>query len=402
MGYYDGYDGNLSSKNRNLWDRIGIGLIGVAAGGLIMYWGVTDGNLFTSNNNNAPTNNYITSSNKAADDIRSIDISTAMTEAAANVHESVVGVSNMKSVGDFFSQGTTTQEQGSGSGVIYKKEGNTVYIVTNNHVIESADTLEITLSNGEKKEAKLVGRDTLMDLAVISITTEEDVNVAEFGDSGQIKLAEPVIAIGNPLGLELSGSITQGIVSGIDRLVPVYNEQGSEIWSAVVIQTDAAINPGNSGGALVNLEGQVIGINSMKVSQSAAEGIGFAIPINNVVPIIEELEKSGVIARPYLGIELSDISGLTDYSRQKELGLPENVTNGIVIMKFSADSPAQQAGLKQFDVVVELAGEKINSLVDFKKILYSVVKPGETVELKYYRDGSLETTNVTVGSYTDQ
>ena len=183
------------------------------------------------------------------------------------VADSVVGVTNLQTVRDIWSSSETTKETGTGSGVIYKKQDGKAYIVTNHHVVEGAQELDITFDDGTKAEGRLIGSDMWTDLAVIEIDATDVKAVAEFGDSDALKRGETVIAIGNPLGLGFSGSVTLGVVSGKDRSIPVdFNEDGIVDWYADVLQTDAAINPGNSGGALMNLAGQLIGINSMKIS----------------------------------------------------------------------------------------------------------------------------------------
>ena len=212
----------------------------------------------------------------------------------------------------------TTRETGTGSGVIYKKQGDKAYIVTNHHVVEGAEELEITFDDGRKTEGKLVGSDMWTDLAVIEIDAKLVKTVVEFGDSDALKRGETVIAIGNPLGLGFSGSVTVGVVSGKDRSIPIdFDENGTVDWYADVLQTDAAINPGNSGGALINLAGQLIGINSMKISEATVEGIGLAIPINLAIPIIEQLEKHGEVNRPTMGVTLLDLQASRHNNSEK-------------------------------------------------------------------------------------
>ena len=200
-------------------------------------------------------------------------MTTDVTKAVEKAGKGVVGITNIQT-SNFWSNGQGGSD-GVGSGVIYKKAGDTVFIVTNHHVVEGATQLEVTLADGTKVAGDLRGSDVWTDLAVVEISSEgiADELVAEFGDSEALKIGEPVLAIGNPLGLQFSGSVTQGIVSGVNRTVPVdINKDGIPDWNAEVIQTDAAINPGNSGGALINIAGQVVGINSMKIAQAAVEG----------------------------------------------------------------------------------------------------------------------------------
>lgn len=290
------------------------------------------------------------------------EVTTDVTGAVEKASGAVVGITNIQEVasGGFWNQQTTQdKETGSGSGVIYKVEGDTAFIVTNNHVIEGAKQLEVTMQDGSKEEAQLVGSDVWTDLAVISISAKDVKTVATFGNSDVLKQGETVIAIGNPLGLEFYGSVTTGVVSGKDRSVPV-DLNGDKVadWQQEVLQTDAAINPGNSGGALVNLAGELIGINSMKISESSVEGLGFSIPINSAIPIIQELEKNGEMKRPTMGISLLDLTDVPAYYQQQTLKLPKEITTGVVITDVIANSPASKAGVKEYDVIVEMDGKK--------------------------------------------
>lgn len=324
-----------------------------------------------------------------------VDVETDVTKAVDIAADAVVGITNLQESG--FWADASEAEAGTGSGVIYRKSGNDAYIVTNNHVVEGATELEVTLANGKKISAELIGSDIWTDLAVLKVRSKEISKVAEFGNSDALKSGEPVIAIGNPLGLTFSGSVTQGIVSGLDRTIPVdINNDGVADWQSEVIQTDAAINPGNSGGALVNIKGQLIGINSMKISESSVEGIGLAIPINSAVPIIEDLEKHGEVKRPYMGVELESVSDIPGYYQEEALKLPKDLTTGVAIKAVAPNSPAEKAGLKELDVIVELDGEEITDLVDLRKHLYTDKKVGDKLKIKYYREGKEKTAELTL------
>ena len=246
------------------------------------------------------------------------------------------------------------------------------------------------MQDGTKETAQLVGSDVWTDLAVISINSKNVKTVAEFGDSDVLKQGETVIAIGNPLGLDFYGSVTTGVVSGKDRSVPVdLNGDGTEDWQQEVLQTDAAINPGNSGGALVNIAGELVGINSMKIAESSVEGLGFSIPINSAIPIITELEQTGEMKRPTMGISLVDVTDVPAFYQQQTLHLPEEVTTGVVITDVVANSPAAKAGAKQYDVIVEMDGQKIETSIDLRKYLYNEKKTGDSLTMKVYRQGQL-------------
>jgi serine protease Do len=297
--------------------------------------------------------------------------------------EVVVGVMNYQTTDPFSSQ---VEEAGSGSGVIYKKVGNKALIITNNHVVDGAKKLQVKLSNGNVVEAKLVGTDPLMDLAVVEIDGTGINKVATLGDSDAVRVGEQAIAIGNPLGLD--GTVTEGIISSKDREIPVDLDQNGQVdWEAQVLQTDASINPGNSGGALLNANGEVIGINSSKIAQNAVEGIGFAIPINAAKPIIESIEKYGEVKRPFVGVSLKSLEEVPSYALENTLKLPNDVKSGVAVLEVTPSSPAAKAGLKEMDVIVALDGEPIQNAVQFRKFLYQKKQIGDDIKVTFYRGG---------------
>ena len=319
-------------------------------------------------------------------------------EMIEEVSPAVVGVVNIQNANNYYDyrQPTTneksSQESGTGSGVIFKKSGKDAFIVTNNHVIENADTIEVSLSDGSRITAELIGTDPLTDLAVLKIDGSHVKKVAEFGDSEKLSVGEQVLAIGNPLGLDFSGSVTQGIISGLQRTVTVSTSAGE--WDMDAIQTDAAINPGNSGGALVNTDGQVIGINSMKISSEEVEGIGFAIPSKDVKDIVNDLLADGKVQRPYVGVSLQAIAEIPQYVLQQQLGLPSEITNGVLVTQVETGSPASEAGIEAKDVIVAINDTEVTTLGDFRKYLYSNASNGDEVKIKLYRNGKEK--NVTV------
>src|SRR5699024_5537823 len=191
---------------------------------------------------------------------------------------------------------------------------------------------------------------------------------------------------------------TQGIISGKQRTIPQdFNQDGRPDWQAEVIQTDAAINPGNSGGALINIEGQLIGINSMKISQNIAQGIGFAIPVDAAIPVIEELEETGSVTRPYLGVEIYSLEEVPKVEWKNTLKLPDSVEGGVYIWSVEPLSPADQAGLERLDVITEFAGKPVMDILDLRKSLYQELEIGEEVDIVYYRDGERLETTVKLG-----
>ncbi|OWR32423.1 2-alkenal reductase [Saccharibacillus sp. O23] len=304
----------------------------------------------------------------------------------------VVGITNIQSRGGGGMFMTPSSEDGvpvgTGSGVIYKKEGDLAYIVTNNHVVAGANQLEVTLADGTDVQGKLVGTDVWTDLAVVTMEASAAETVVEFGDSSKLKAGQPVIAIGNPLGLEFAGSVTTGVVSGLERVVPVdVDEDGTPDFQSEAIQTDAAINPGNSGGALLDLSGKLIGINSAKISTDTVEGIGLAIPINVAVPIIEQLEANGEVHRATIGVTTVDLAAIPSAYYQSDLRLPAEVTEGAIVQRVLPNSAASRAGLRQLDVITEVDGQAIGSSGDLRQYLFTEKKVGDDLTITFYRNG---------------
>ncbi len=275
---------------------------------------------------------------------------------------------------------------GSGSGVVYKNENGLLKIITNHHVIDGGDRFIVRFFSGEEVEASLVGSDIYTDLAVLELKTNSEVKPFVLGDSTQTKVGEFVIAIGSPLGVEFENSVTFGVISGVNRMVPVdLNGNGVSDWDMTVLQTDAAINPGNSGGALVNMSGELIGINSLKFSSNQVEGMGFSIPISEVLGVIEQLELSGSVVYPVIGISAVSISDLNPYQKAN-YQISDKITEGVYIAEVIKGGPSDDAGLKNQDVIVGFNDKEIKNFKDFRKQLY-IQKVGDEVNLKVLRAG---------------
>lgn len=305
--------------------------------------------------------------------------------------ESIVGIVNYQQQNGI---GASQEAQaGTGSGVLFKKEGDSAYIITNNHVIEGASKIEVSLYDGEKTDAELIGADPLTDLAVLMIDGKYADNLLEVGDSSALRAGEQVIAIGNPLGLDLSRTVTQGIVSAVDRTIPVQTSAGESELN--VIQTDAAINPGNSGGALLNSKGELIGINSAKISNSGVEGLGFAIPSKDFLPVVDEIIETGKVERPYIGIGMTN---LADVPRHYLPDLPNEVEAGVVVASIDQTSAAAEAGVKEGDVITELNGNGVADVADLRRQLYGDLKVGDKIDLTIFRDGKEMTVSLTLTS----
>ena len=329
------------------------------------------------------------------------------TQAVDKVKDAVVSVITYSSnsqnslLGSDETDTDTNAEQvySEGSGVIYKKEGDTAYLVTNTHVINGAKKVDIRLADGTKVPGEIVGSDTYSDIAVVKIAADKVTTVAEFGDSNQLTVGETAIAIGSPLGSEYANTVTQGIVSSLNRNVSLKSEDGQAI-STNAIQTDTAINPGNSGGPLINIQGQVIGITSSKIASNggtSVEGLGFAIPSNDVINIIKQLEKDGKVTRPALGIHMVNLSNLSTTDLQK-LKLPGNVTSGVAVRSVQKNMPAN-GHLQQYDVITKIDDKAISSTTELQSALYSH-SIGDSMTVTYYRDGKEETTTIKLDKST--
>ncbi|MFE7062211.1 S1C family serine protease [Sutcliffiella sp. NPDC057660] len=407
MGYYDEHVNQSRSRKDRSFGKV---MIASVSGGIVGALGVVsmlpvlmDWGLYIDNETQGqetPPTVETSTANIQTEQVDFKQIQTNVTTSVERVSDAVVGVVNIQEGRNSLFDprpSQSSQEAGTGSGVVYKKENGKAYIVTNAHVIDGASKVEVSMADGSRVEATVVGSDALTDLAVLTVDGSKVSKVATFGSSESITLGEPVIAIGNPLGLEFFGSVTQGIISGKERIIPVdINQDGQPDWEADVIQTDAAINPGNSGGALINLRGEVIGINSMKIAQSEIEGLGFAIPISAVKPIIEDLEQHAEVQRPFMGVGLASLSDVPLEQQRTTLKLPEEVENGIVVTGVEKMSPAEKAGIKEYDVIVKLDGQEIKDALGLRKFLYNEKQIGDKVKVSFYRNGQLQEAEMTL------
>nr|Q9Z4H7.2 RecName: Full=Serine protease Do-like HtrA [Lactobacillus helveticus]CAA06668.1 HtrA [Lactobacillus helveticus] len=374
------------------------GVVGGLVGGGVSYYAMDQMN--NGQGNGAAQISISSSSSKVSE--KSAKNGGTMTAAYNDVKGAVVSVINLKR--QSASSGTDSlynslfgddsdsssskngklETYSEGSGVVYMKSNGKGYIVTNNHVISGSDAVQVLLANGKTVNAKVVGKDSTTDLAVLSIDAKYVTQTAQFGDSKHLEAGQTVIAVGSPLGSEYASTVTQGIISAPARTIST--SSGNQ---QTVIQTDAAINPGNSGGALVNSAGQVIGINSMKLAQSSdgtsVEGMAFAIPSNEVVTIVNELVKKGKITRPQLGVRVIALQGIPEGYRSR-LKIKSNLKNGIYIAFVSRNGSAANAGIKSGDVITKVDGKKVEDVASLHSILYSH-KVGDTVNVTVNRNG---------------
>ena len=279
----------------------------------------------------------------------------------------------------------------SGSGFVYKTDDNYGYILTNYHVIDGGKKYVITYSNGNEVEASLVSGDEYYDIAVLKVNKDSIIKVATLGDSSNLELGDTVFTVGAPLGKDYMGTITKGIISGINRMVSVELSSGNYLME--VIQTDASINSGNSGGPICNIKGEVIGITSSKLIGSGVEGMGFAIPINSVNEIIGNIESGNTLVRPYLGVQLVDLTNTFALQYYYNIRISNDVEFGAVLSYVEENQAAHKAGLKKGDVIIEMDGEKIEDVSHFKYSLYKH-KVGDKIKVKYYRENKLEETTI--------
>lgn len=281
----------------------------------------------------------------------------------------------------------------SGSGFVYKTDKQYGYILTNYHVIDGGSKYSVTFTDGSQVDATLVNGDEYYDIAVLKVAVSNVKKKATLGDSSKLELGDSVFTVGAPLGKEYMGTITKGIVSGVNRMVSVSLDSGSYLME--VVQTDASINSGNSGGPICNIKGEVVGITSSKLVGNGVEGMGFAIPINSVLDVIESIESRVKISRPYLGVQLVDISNTFALQYYYGITINNDVDFGAVLSYVEDNKPASNAGLKVGDIIVEINGEKVEDVSHFKYKLYKH-KVGDKVLVKYYRNNKLSEATITL------
>ena len=305
---------------------------------------------------------------------------TAVVETAKRVGPAVVGITSEVYDRDIFNRNVEVG-QNVGSGVIFDKKG---YIVTNNHVVGNNRQVNVALSDGQVVTGKVIGTDAVTDLAVVKIPGSDKLPVAEFGNSDSLQPGETAVAIGNPLGLEFRGTVTVGVISALNRTLDDVEQQ------IKLIQTDAAINPGNSGGALCTADGKVIGINSAKIAKAGVEGMGFAIPINQVKTIVSQLISNGHVTRPYLGL----------YGIDKTLaarnGISWDHNGGIYVYKIADGSPLDGSDIVRGDYIMQINGNATKSLSELRNVMMNY-KPGDKVTITYEHSGHTRTAVVVLG-----
>ena len=366
-----------------------IGFLSGALGSFVtLQFSQKQGSQTTNNTTNTVTQTSYKNENATTQAVNKVkDAVVSVITYSANRQNSVFG--NDETDTDTDSQQVASE----GSGVIYKKNDKDAYLVTNTHVINGASKVDIRLADGTKVPGEIVGSDTFSDIAVVKISSEKVTTVAEFGDSSQLNVGETAIAIGSPLGSEYANTVTQGIISSLNRNVSLKSQDGQAI-STKAIQTDTAINPGNSGGPLINIQGQVIGITSSKIASNggtSVEGLGFAIPSNDAQNIIKQLESNGKVTRPALGIQMVNLANVGANDLRK-LNIPSSLTSGVVVRSVQSNMPAY-GHLEKYDVITKVDDKEISSSTDLQSALYNH-SIGDTIKITYYRNGKEETTTI--------
>ncbi|MCU5746011.1 S1C family serine protease [Staphylococcus sp. SQ8-PEA] len=347
--------------------------------------------IFNNVNNNGKGSNHLFNSNNNNDDKHYTD---TMKSANKTIH-SVVTVEN-DTKNDRSSIDKETEESGKdnelGSGVVYKKVDGAIYVMTNAHVVGDKKKQKITYDNNETTTGTVIGSDKWSDIAIVkaNIKKNSSVKPIEIGDSSNLTLGEPIIVVGNPLGVDFKGSVTEGIISGLNRHVPVDIDKDGEYDELInAIQIDAPVNPGNSGGAVVNREGKLIGVASLKIDMDKVEGIAFALPVNDAQTIAKELEQKGEVKYPNTGIRIANLADLSDGERSA-LQLPSDVKKGIVVGDIKPGSLGDKSGLRKNDVIVKLDDKDIEDKLRYRQILFSHKDDKETLPAKVYRNGKIK------------
>ena len=363
-------------------DKFSLGVvvfISFVLGGLTMYY-------FNSNNQPVITTSTGETVCKSCNSTVIVE-NGSLSAAIEKVSSSAVMIKNYKN----------NKINGTGSGFVYKVDDKYTYIMTNHHVIDGGTKWTVINSEDVEIEGTVLGSDEYLDLAVIRIEKTENMPVVSIGKVDEIKLGDQVFTVGSPVGYEYRGTVTNGIVSGKDRMVEVSLSGSGDDWIMEVIQTNAAVNPGNSGGPLVNAEGEVIGVISLKLVQDSIEGMGFAIPIDYAMSHIDTLETGKKIERPLLGISMVNASDISAWTllRQYGITLDEDIDSGVIVIEVAANSGASKSDLKKGDVITKLNGKEVTNSAYLKYLLYKY-EIGDTVELTYYRDGKFRTTKITL------
>ncbi|MHB7942296.1 S1C family serine protease [Staphylococcus capitis] len=343
--------------------------------------------IFTTVNKNDHTNDSAFNGNDK-------NYTTTMKNANNSV-KSVVTVQNNVSNNTTIPKSKSGSDNEIGSGVVYKKVGDSIYILTNAHVVGDKDKQKVTYNNNKSVEGKVVGKDKWSDIAVVKAKlSDENMKPITLGDSNNLVLGQSILVVGNPLGVDFKGSVSKGIISGLDRHVPVdIDKDNSYDVLMKAFQVDAPVNPGNSGGAVVDKDGRLIGIISLKIDMENVEGMAFAIPINDVRKIAQQLEDKGKVQYPNTGIKIKNVADISSEERE-EANLPSSVNNGVLVNDVKENSLGEKSGLKKDDVIVELDGKTVEDNLRYRQIIFSHRDDLKTLTAKIYRNGTEKTIQI--------
>ena len=352
-------------------------VIGVILGSFVTYIVIANPFANKSNESGALGCQYTSCTN------RTIIENKGISESVKKVYDAVVMIENYKS----------KTLQGSGSGFVYKTDKEYGYIMTNQHVVEGSTSLKVRFSNENVVDAKLLGGDEYLDIAIVRVPIKSIISVATIGKTSSLNLGDFVFTIGSPVGEEYFNTVTSGIISGLNRKVTVSVKANND-WLMDVLQVDAAINPGNSGGPLLNANGEVIGVNSLKLVDNQIEGMGFSIKIEDAMRHIKELEEGQAIERPLLGINLVNVTD-TSLLYRYDIKINEDVKTGVVVINVVEGTGAAKSGLKKGDIITAIDGKEVTNSAYLKYMLYKY-KSGDKIKITFLRDGKEKTTEVTL------
>lgn len=311
---------------------------------------------------------------------------TGISESVDKINDAVVVI-------ETYENGELT---GTGSGFVYDTDDEFGYVMTNHHVIETGDSILITYSDDSTSEATIIGSDSYADIAVLKVPVKSVLKVASIGKSSDLKVGDTVFAVGSPMGKEFKNTVTKGILSGKDRLISVSVNNNDADYILNVMQTDAAINPGNSGGPLCNINGEVIGINNLKIVKDTVEGLGFSIPIEDALKYAESIRTTGSVKRPYVGVSMINVNNVYQL-RYSGINIDKDITEGIVVVDVEKDSPADKAGFEKGDVITKIGDYKVSNIAEFRYRLYTYDIDAK-VDVIVNRNGKEKTISVTLGS----
>lgn len=362
-------------------------IVSFVIGGVLTFVIIGGEDLISSNSTSA--NSGLTCS--SADCTKVVVDESGISEAVEKVYDGVLMVRNYQN----------NEVASTGTGFVYKIDGDSAYVMTNQHVVDGADRVTLITSNDEEVEGEVLGGDSYVDIAVIRIQNVDGLVALQLGNSENAKLGDLVFTIGSPLGYEYRGSVSTGHLAGKDRMVSVSTDSNSSSsdWVMKVLQTDAAINPGNSGGPLMNTNGEVIGVISMKFVQTEVEGMGFAIPIEYVNSKLETLENGESIDWPLLGVSMINVSDAKG-SYRYNYDIPNDINSGVVVAGIESGTGAADSELREGDIITKLNGEEVQDSAYLRYELYKY-SVGDTIEITYIRDGEEHTTKVVLSSSND-